>query len=195
MNNKLIIMSVVVIGLGIGLAWSFQSNKDHGHTSHSHGNTHEIKQVMLSEVNKIDLDAAVLAYFEMHKALSKDDLTQAKAAAKKIALHLKKITMDDQDVKVKLLWKKQSQMLLEASIVINNSDGIEAVREIFEHVSMSIEILIAYFGVPKGQHIGKYHCPMASNNEGASWLQNSEGTQNPYFGSQMFHCGGKIETL
>jgi Cu(I)/Ag(I) efflux system membrane fusion protein len=32
-------------------------------------------------------------------------------------------------------------------------------------------------------------CPMAFNDKGAYWLQKSSEVENPYFGSQMFHCG------
>ncbi|MCP4264988.1 MAG: DUF3347 domain-containing protein [Candidatus Brocadiaceae bacterium] len=36
-----------------------------------------------------------------------------------------------------------------------------------------------------------YYCPMAD----ASWLQNNEGTRNPYYGSSMLKCGSVKEEL
>jgi len=34
------------------------------------------------------------------------------------------------------------------------------------------------------------HCPMAANDKGADWLQESaDEVQNPYFGARMPHCG------
>ena len=30
---------------------------------------------------------------------------------------------------------------------------------------------------------------------GADWLQSREGTENPYYGSQMFRCGSQTESL
>ena len=36
---------------------------------------------------------------------------------------------------------------------------------------------------------------MMFDNRGASWLQNKEGVENPYFGDMMFECGEKTATL
>ncbi|MDX1464036.1 MAG: DUF3347 domain-containing protein [Marinirhabdus sp.] len=44
--------------------------------------------------------------------------------------------------------------------------------------------------------IYKQYCPMAFNNNGASWLSSSSDIMNPYFGDKMLRCGridGKIE--
>lgn len=33
------------------------------------------------------------------------------------------------------------------------------------------------------------HCPMAFDNQGASWLQATKTVSNPYFGASMLRCG------
>ena len=46
-----------------------------------------------------------------------------------------------------------------------------------------------------GDSVHRFHCPMAFDNEGADWLQRAEDTENPYFGSQMYRCGSRLETF
>jgi Cu(I)/Ag(I) efflux system membrane fusion protein len=51
------------------------------------------------------------------------------------------------------------------------------------------------FGTTGSGALYVYNCPMARDGAGADWLQDFESTENPYFGSQMFRCGDKRETL
>jgi Cu(I)/Ag(I) efflux system membrane fusion protein len=41
----------------------------------------------------------------------------------------------------------------------------------------------------------KFFCPMAFDGKGGFWLQDSERTDNPYFGAVMPHCGEREETV
>ena len=71
--------------------------------------------------------------------------------------------------------------------------GLEEARERFKGLSQSmISYLKALQGRIKGvEKIYVYYCPMA----GASWLQKSEGTRNPYYGSSMLKCGSVKEEI
>jgi hypothetical protein len=41
----------------------------------------------------------------------------------------------------------------------------------------------------------KAYCPMANNNQGATWLSDSKEIRNPYFGDKMLKCGSLKEEL
>ena len=43
--------------------------------------------------------------------------------------------------------------------------------------------------------IRRFHCPMAFDNRGADWLQNTPETANPYFGKAMPRCGEQVEVI
>ena len=65
----------------------------------------------------------------------------------------------------------------------------------FELLSNDLILTLKQFSSDASQNIYLYHCPMAFDNKGADWLQNKEGTENPYFGSKMFKCGTQEEIL
>ena len=60
---------------------------------------------------------------------------------------------------------------------------------LFLHISMA---MIAIQKVAKAEGFQEYRCGMAFNNKGANWLQSEETIANPYFGSAMLRCGGKV---
>ncbi|HEY5626497.1 MAG TPA: hypothetical protein VIR79_00985, partial [Nitrospira sp.] len=41
----------------------------------------------------------------------------------------------------------------------------------------------------------RFHCPMAFDGRGADWLQMTERTENPFFGSAMFRCGALEDSI
>mgnify|MGYP006300108977 FL=1 len=45
------------------------------------------------------------------------------------------------------------------------------------------------FGSPTGEALYEVKCPMAFDNRGAIWLQDSQEVRNPYFGKVMLRCG------
>ena len=45
------------------------------------------------------------------------------------------------------------------------------------------------FGAPDGIALSVFHCPMAFDNRGASWLARKGPLLNPYFGAMMLRCG------
>jgi Cu(I)/Ag(I) efflux system membrane fusion protein len=48
---------------------------------------------------------------------------------------------------------------------------------------------------PPNQPIKQAFCPMAFNNAGAIWLQQSDKILNPYFGTAMSTCGEIEKTI
>ena len=78
---------------------------------------------------------------------------------------------------------------------IERAKTIEHARSSFEKLSHAMINIAKYFGSSGSQPILLYHCPMAFDFKGADWLQNKEGTENPYFGSEMFRCGSQLAIL
>ena len=75
------------------------------------------------------------------------------------------------------------------------SKDIDAARAAFDNLSDSLYGTIQKFGVTGRDPVYRLFCPMAKNNRGAYWLQNTKDVQNPYFGSMMFKCGLVDETV
>jgi Cu(I)/Ag(I) efflux system membrane fusion protein len=215
MNNKWILGSVVLIGLAIGLSWSYFSGTHHDHSNahpenhqmhmekndsshkmdHSEHTKNKMEKISVSDSLRSVLDKVIMAYFDLQKALSKDDLEQAKKTSAWMISKLTKGSHKGLSDSAESIWNHEKQAIKVSLRQIQNATTLSKARNSFEGLSKNIETLITRFGVPKGQHISKYHCPMVDKNKGASWLQNSEGTQNPYYGSQMFSCGNKVGDL
>jgi Cu(I)/Ag(I) efflux system membrane fusion protein len=217
MNKKGLIAIVVIVGLGVGLGWSMLSNsnahKNMKHTEHMHSdmehtnhsehmhaktkpNDHQSmnhSKMQVPELFRASLDKSLMGYFSMQQALSKDDLSNAKKSGFLILSNINKQV--ELEGITKKLWDVEKPKVKQALKDINSAKTIKDARSAFEALSTSMEVLVVHFGGPKNHHIAKYHCPMVDGNRGASWLQNTEGTQNPYYGSQMFGCGSKIKEL
>ena len=46
-----------------------------------------------------------------------------------------------------------------------------------------------------GELIYHHYCPMAFNNDGATWMSNSLIIRNPYFSSTMLNCGELLDSI
>ncbi|MAV58627.1 MAG: hypothetical protein CMG07_01585 [Candidatus Marinimicrobia bacterium] len=181
MNKKTIII-ITVLGLGIGSFVAFKTNTSPSYTPMSHESTNDIEHRHSgnkhhnTEVSHYK--ESLEHYFELQNSLANDNLNRAKQAAEKLAAAL-----------------GNHNNATPLAHQVHSAESIETARRFFESLSSEIERLILHHGIPEGMHIGKYYCPMVDGNRGASWLQNSEGTLNPYFGAQMLRCGSKLETL
>ncbi|MCP3943698.1 MAG: DUF3347 domain-containing protein [Desulfobacteraceae bacterium] len=218
MNKKSSIAIVVVVGLGLGLSWSMSghnsgshNNMDHAehmhsdtehtdHSDHMHDKSNHSKHQSMSsskmevpDLFRVILDKSLMGYFSMQQSLSKDNLTQAKKSLSLISSNINKQV--ELEGMTKKLWEVEKHKIKQALKDIDNSSTIKDARSAFEALSTSMEVLVVHFGGPENHYIAKYHCSMFDGNRGASWLQNTEGTQNPYYGSQMFSCGSKMKDL
>jgi len=135
------------------------------------------------------MDAVYSDYFHIQYALSHDQLSEANQFAEKFQRSLNKINHDLVRGKAHDLWMKYLSEMKNSSVKIESAASLEESRVFFENLSNALIIVTKRFGSSGNQPVILYQCPMAFNDKGADWLQNKEGTENPYFGSKMFKCG------
>jgi len=141
------------------------------------------------------LDKVFAAYFTIQNGLSSDDLSTARKGSDELITALKKVNMKLLRGDAHMAWMDQLNLIKSTNEEISQSKKIDDARLVFENLSSALINTARQFGTSGNQAVLVYHCPMAFNNKGADWLQNKEGTENPYFGSAMFKCGSKIEDL
>jgi Cu(I)/Ag(I) efflux system membrane fusion protein len=141
------------------------------------------------------LDSIYSEYFSIHTFLSQDQLAKAKQAAKKLENNLDLIDHHLLNTKMHDLWMPYYKSIRENSINMKSATTLDAYRESFESLSKTIIAVTKSFGGNIKKPVYIYHCPMAFDNKGADWLQNTEGVENPYFGSKMFTCGNLKEKI
>lgn len=123
--------------------------------------------------NESPLDKLLHLYFALSNALSHDDYGVARAKLDALAS-----------------GEGVSDISGFAGVLNDaaTSESISELRSAFESISRTlVEHIEANDSVFSPIYIA--HCPMAFDNEGADWIQETQTIANPYFGEAMFSCG------
>lgn len=126
-------------------------------------------------------------YDQISKELSKDSMKGLAVKAEALLKGLAEIKAENEEAKTAEFWEKKSKEIELATNVIKTSTDIKASRKNFENLSQAVIELVQSLGTI--DDINLAFCSMAFNDKGAYWLQKSSEVENPYFGSQMYHCG------
>jgi Cu(I)/Ag(I) efflux system membrane fusion protein len=117
------------------------------------------------------------AYLRLTARLASDDFKGAKAAAAKLG-----------EVAGAVSGQPAAQIKAAAGEVARAGD-IAAQRAAYERASNALIALVEAAGNPLPRIVYVARCPMAFDNRGARWLQDSSAIRNPYFGASMLTCG------
>ena len=144
--------------------------------------------VELSDEQRGGLAPIVSEYLAVQVALADDDLERAKTSAEALTDAVVAVAFE-RPTALKQAWSESSVALRGHGQHVSKAETLEDAREGFEPLSEAVIRLLVRFGNPLEGSIHLAHCPMASRNEGALWLQGSETVDNPYFGASMLDCG------
>ncbi len=139
--------------------------------------------------------AIVEAYVPVTTALSQDNLDQAKKLAPALKSAVKATDMKLLVGDAHSAWMKELTGINEGIEALLAAADLDAGQKSLELVSIGLINSAEAFGIGDGDSVYVYHCPMAFKGEGADWIQNKQGTENPYFGSKMFSCGDETREL
>jgi len=92
-------------------------------------------------------------------------------------------------------WSKLAQILKDSSTKGQMSGDILTLRKHFEPLSNAALAIERTYGHVGDKPYYEMYCPMAFDNRGAAWLQESDQLLNPYFGESMLRCGETRETF
>jgi len=145
------------------------------------------------EAFKQQLEAAVQAYFQIHQALATDNPSDGKTAAEAMQQKLKAVQMELLEGDAHIVWMKQLENLNAALGKMTSTTDLKQQREAFYSLSKQLAKTLKTF--PPKQPIKQAFCPMAFDNAGAIWLQQSDKILNPYFGAAMSTCGEIEKTI
>ena len=131
------------------------------------------------------------AYFEIQQGLSLDAPARATDGATALARALEQTDMSQLEGTAHTAWMQALADLRAGSEKIRQAADIESARATFEPLSDTMTRVADQFGTGRPAPVYRFHCPMAFGNRGASWLQEADKTENPYFGSRMYRCGSR----
>ncbi len=172
---------------------------------HQHGSTSpapvavdspEIQAVEgVPEEFRLQMDGILAAYFEISAALSHDQFDKAVGSSSKLPAALTAVDESLLPHAGHSKWAEAKSGLTDASNGIAKADDINMARHEFYKLSVRMIQTVRSFGASGQMPVLVFNCPMAMDGDGADWLQATAGTENPYYGSQMFKCGSQTETL
>ncbi len=140
-------------------------------------------------------DKVVQDYLRIAQALATDKADQTKAAAQQALDDLHAVDMKLLRGDTHMRWMSDAGTLEGLLGDINEARDIEQMRQGFAPLSEQIATTVRQFGWTGKGSLYQFHCPMAFNNQGANWLQNTDQTQNPYFGAAMPTCGSVVDMI
>lgn len=159
--------------------------------SHEHGaqSSDEISPAFRRQLSQV-----VKGYLAVQKALAADKADQAMQEAKKALDAVGAVDMTLVSGQKHIDWMKQEGELERVLSRVVEAKEIEAIRKEFAELSELIMSTAKQFKASSAT-LYQFKCPMAFDNQGATWLQANEETANPYFGKMMLRCGDVIEVI
>lgn len=135
-----------------------------------------------------NLTALFAAYFDVQKALASDKKPHAGAAQ---ALHKAALELGS-DASLPAASAILAQAIAGKSEHLHHMD-LTSARKDFKPISHAIVTLASQVRSEGVQNpFTHFYCPMVEDG-GGDWLQPGGELLNPYFGSEMLHCGEKVQ--
>ena len=141
------------------------------------------------------LDPSLLSFFAIQQGLSEDDLDKARAAAKELAIGLGAIKTERLLAKALSFWSEHVKTIRNNASELSRTRDLAGARAVFEPLSNGFYALLQRFGRGGDKAVYRFYCPMAFDDRGAYWLQDTKKLANPYFGAEMLRCGSQTEVI
>jgi Cu(I)/Ag(I) efflux system membrane fusion protein len=183
---------ISILALSLSLI-SFGVDAQHSHTKEKNQTSEKAAAKANPEFSK-QLEAVYKANLDLNEAFVASDAQKVKAAVKPVKDAVAKVNMNLLKDKAHQDWMAYSKDMDKSLKQIEDAENIKEQRKHFSTYNESLYKSIKAFGIGEEEAYFQ-HCPMALNNEGASWISNSKEVKNPYFGDKMLKCGVIKETL
>ena len=147
-----------------------------------------------SQEFKAQLTALIDTYILLKDALIESDMQEAIKNASIVLSQAEKVDMSLIKDNAHIYWVEQLKAIQSHGGKITEAEDLDDQREQFDFLSQALIKSLKVFGVREDTFYVQ-HCPMANDNDGASWLSGNEQILNPYFGEKMLKCGVIQDTI
>ena len=142
-----------------------------------------------SSVINAQLNPAYQVYLDATESLARDDLSGAQKAFNLLPSTVAKVDVAAFDPQSLDRWQATSDVILAAAEKALDAKDSAGFRVHYEDVSNGMLSLVQTLGHSLHAPLYRVYCPMAFDDQGASWLQAGRKIANPYFGAEMLRCG------
>jgi Cu(I)/Ag(I) efflux system membrane fusion protein len=160
-----------------------------------------VKKLQAPDEFVSSLTPIVQEYLNLKESLVGEKSEEAGESAKKLAELLKGVNRSGLDDKAKETWTKLSDSMESSLKEIADTREIGAMRKAFDPLSEAFAKVVMGFRHSMKDPLFLYHCPMASNEQGAYWIESGQDVKNPYFGEtpykgqHMLKCAELVEKI
>lgn len=138
----------------------------------------------------VAFNQVLTAYYDLKNALATDKKEIAIEKAKVLSAKVTAVPHKDIAAEQHKLWMDQAAIIKRKTAELAAGSNIKEQRKSFEGISYAM-IKVIKSTKFNTNTVYIQHCPMAK----ASWLNEKENIENPYYGKMMFDCGEVSETL
>ncbi len=140
------------------------------------------------------LQNVISSYLDVKNALTKDNGSNVRTAAKALYAAINAVPMEDLSETDRRVWMEYQEKLSYDAEHIKGTDELEHQREHFIKLSDNFYKMIKAININKDDLYYQY-CPMANDGKGAYWVSEKQAIANPYYGKKMMTCGSTKETI
>lgn len=175
----------IIVNLSLLTLLAACGNPGEGASEHAHQTsqaqaTASENTTAVAALKNPNLDAVYQQYQRLVEALIDGDANAAKLPALAIEAGAREIP--------------GATSIANAAAEISTAGDLNTQRLAFARLNEVFISLVKQTGMDSGK-LYIAHCPMALDDEGASWVTNTREIKNPYFGSSMLTCGTVTEAL
>ena len=160
----------------------------HDHSEADHGSFDDVPEDFRAQLTE-----AIEIYIQGKDAFIDSDLEEASSAFEEFISKLEEIGEHGLSGSGHEAWMESYHSLTETAAQIIESDDVDEARSPFRTLSDELIAAVQMFGIDGAVY--HQYCPMAFDDEGATWLSTEEQIRNPYLPDTMLGCGEVIERL
>jgi len=160
----------------------------HDHSEADHDSFDDVPEDFRAQLTE-----AIEIYIQGKDAFIDSDLEEASSAFEEFISKLEEIGEHGLSGSGHEAWMESYHSLTETAAQIIESDDVDEARSPFRTLSDELIAAVQMFGIDGAVY--HQYCPMAFDDEGATWLSTEEQIRNPYLPDTMMGCGGVIERI
>lgn len=140
------------------------------------------------------LTELALQYIALKDLMVEGNGTKIRKAGIKVKAALSDVDMNLTKGAAHAHWMAMLTPMQESLETITNSGDRDIQRLQFINLSKALINTVQSFGTKVESPLYIQYCPMANNDQGATWISKEENIVNPYFGDVMLTCGN-VESI
>ena len=165
------------------------------HQKHHSSKSEELPALRIPDEFKKQLANVTKAYYQIQDGFATDDEQKTVEGINQLTTQFSQVNESLLDEEALDTWNSEKKHLAKILNRLAEVKDMNAARPEFALLSEQILVIVHRFGITDIT-VYELHCPMAFDGRGATWLQDNDKPNNPYFaGEFMESCADKVKLI